>query len=245
MRRSWETSAAPRPARRRAAASRCLRRGPGIAGSGVSRQLRTTSTVRGGAPRRGERSSDTRLARRALHPRGDAPPPQGRAREIAADTVGGRFRRHASMKRPAPAGVVLFVAAPAGGRADVAAAVQIARAPQIGREDPPLQPEADRHGADENRRQRSEEACAARHAAILTVYQRCAGATLRSHPLGCGVEARLGAHVLGVELQRLAVGLGGVLVLVQPEEGVTEQVPVRGRRRPRSTACEAERTTSL
>ena len=36
-------------------------------------------------------------------------------------------------------------------------------------------------------------------------------------------EARLGAHVLGVELQRLLVGLGRVLVLVQAEIGVAEQ----------------------
>lgn len=76
------------------------------------------------------------------------------------------------MKRPVPAGVVLFVTATAGDRADVTAAVQIARPPQIGREDPALEPNTDCHGADEDRRQRSEEAGAARHVAILTGRRR-------------------------------------------------------------------------
>jgi len=49
------------------------------------------------------------------------------------------------------------------------AAAQIARALQVGRDRPALETNADRPGADENRRrQRSEETCAARHAAILT-----------------------------------------------------------------------------
>ena len=56
------------------------------------------------------------------------------------------------------------------------APVQIARARQISGDGPSLAPDTHRPGADEQGRQRSQDACAARHAAILT-----AAAVARPH----------------------------------------------------------------
>src|SRR4029077_17839722 len=45
----------------------------------------------------------------------------------------------------------------------------------------------------------------------------------RLHSAFCGGQASLGADVLGVELERVAVGLGRLFVVAEPEVGVAEQ----------------------